>query len=93
MLHVTEDVLEIRHWAERHGARPCRDPGDGRLSLALPGEPCPAEIGWDEFEPSFCVARLLFVYDDAPGRTRFFVGSEPDARHYVSSGEAASHPP
>ncbi len=81
MLRVTDDILEVRCWAEARGGRPCRDPESGRLELAFPGEACSGiEVGWDEFEPTFCVARCVFVCDDAPGSRLCFIGSEPEAR-------------
>jgi hypothetical protein len=91
MLRTTEDVVEIRHWAEAHGARPCRDEGSGRLVLALPGDPCAArEVGWDEFETTFLAWHDVFVYDDAPGVRRFFVGPIEEAHRFVSAFVAAA---
>ncbi len=85
MLRTTQDIVELRHWAEARGARPCRDPADGRLGLAVPGMPCTAqEVGWDEFEPTFAVTHAVFVYDDAPGARRCFVGSMDDAHAFVT---------
>jgi hypothetical protein len=91
MLRVTEDVLELRRWAETRGARPCRDEPSGRVGLVFPGVPCPAsrEVGWDEFEATFRAAHGVFVYDDAPGGTRFFVGDVHGARRFVSAAERA----
>ena len=42
MLRTTQDVVEIRRWAEARGGRPCRDEADGRLVIVMPGEPCGA---------------------------------------------------
>jgi hypothetical protein len=84
MLRGTEDVVEIRHWAEGRGARPCRDERSGRLGLAFPGEPCAAaEVGWDEFEVTFLITHCVFVYDDAPGGRRAFVGGVDEAYQFV----------
>jgi hypothetical protein len=95
MLRVTDDVLEVRRWAERHGARPCRDRESGRLMLAAPGEPCPSiEVGWDEWEPAFRWTRCVLVYDDAPGLRPRFVGDEDAARRWLAAalGRDASPP-
>jgi hypothetical protein len=85
MLRVTEDLLEVRGWAERHGAGPCRDEQTGGLRLALPGEGCTLEVGWDEWEPAFRASRCVFVYDDAAASwlRRHFVGDEEAARRWV----------
>jgi len=84
MLRVTDDVLEVRRWAERHGARPCRDRQTGRLELAAPGEPCAVDVGWDEWEPTFRWSRCFLVYDDAPGFRPHFVGDEDAARDWLA---------
>lgn len=86
MLRVTQDVVEIRRWAEARGARPCRDTTSGRIGLALPGEPCEHvwEVGWDEFEPTFMVCREVFVYEDAPGATLCYVGDAEGARRFLA---------
>ncbi|MGC4000659.1 MAG: hypothetical protein QM767_25705 [Anaeromyxobacter sp.] len=90
MLRTTVDVLELRCWAEARGARPCRDLASGRLALAFPGQPCAAaDVGWDEFEPAFLWTHAVFVYDDAPGATRCFIGPTDDARGFVHGGGAA----
>lgn len=93
MLRVTEDVLEMRRWAETHGARPCRDAATGRLWLSMVDDPCAFPVGWDEFEPAFCAGRCVFVYDDAPGSPRFFVGAQDEARRFVSAACAAPGSP
>ncbi|HYG70342.1 MAG TPA: hypothetical protein VD838_21875 [Anaeromyxobacteraceae bacterium] len=87
MLRVTEDVLEVRRWAEGHGGRPCRDERSGRLRLALPGEPCALGVGWAEWEPAFRATRCVFVYDDAAGSElrSHFVGGEEEARRWVDA--------
>jgi hypothetical protein len=85
MLRTTQDIVELRRWAEARGARPCRDPGSGRLGLAVPGVPCTAqEVGWDEFEPAFAWLHAVFVCDDAPGARRWFIGSIEDAHAFVA---------
>ncbi len=89
MLRVTQDVVEVRRWAESRGGRPCRDGRSGRLGLAFAGEPCPFPVGWDEFEPAFCASRCVFVYDEAPGAHRCFVGSSDEAHAFVSAGAGA----
>ncbi len=94
MLHVTDDVVEIRRWAESRDGWPCRDPATGRLSIVFPGAGgSGVEIGWDEFEPSFCRGCCVFVYDDAMGSRRCFVGSEAEARAFVSWAGSAGAPP
>jgi len=94
MLHVTEDVVEMRDWAESRGARPCRQPGTGRLGLAFSGEPCEdVLVGWGEFEPAFCIGHLVFVYDEAPGSRRWFIGSEAEARAFVQYASSSAMPP
>jgi hypothetical protein len=87
MLRTTQNVVELRHWAESRGALPCREEGTGRLGLAFPGVPCAArEVGWDEFEPTFVTTRCVFVYDDAPGACRCFIGASEDAHAFVAQG-------
>lgn len=92
MLRVTQDVVELRRWAESHGARPCRDGGTGRVGLSFAGEVCPFPVGWDEFEPTFCAARSVFVYDDAPGSRRHFLGAEDEAHAFVSADLRGARP-
>ncbi|HET8538797.1 MAG TPA: hypothetical protein VFL83_02875 [Anaeromyxobacter sp.] len=86
MLRVTDDVLEVRRWAEARGGRPCRDAATGRLRLAFAGDACSIEVGWEEFEPAFCASRCVFVYDDAPGARRHFVGATDEARAFLAGG-------
>ncbi len=98
MLRVTGDVVELRRWAESRGGRPCREAGTGRLRLEFGGGCGELEVGWEEFEPNFCAGRCVFVYDDAPGAVRWFIGSEADAHEYVERCErrdldAAPPPP
>jgi hypothetical protein len=86
MLRTTQDVVELRRWAELRGARPCRDASSGRLRLAFPGPMSgvvEVDVGWDEFEPAFVYARAVFVYDDAPGVNRCFIGEVAAARAFV----------
>lgn len=85
MLRVTSDVVELRRWAEARGGQPCRDTASGRLRVAFPGDACAVEVGWDEFEPAFCAARCVFVYDDAPGGRRHFVGGLDEAQAYLAA--------
>jgi hypothetical protein len=90
MLRVTQEVVEVRRWAESRGARPCREEATGRIWLVYAGEACTArEVGWDEFEATFKVGRSVFVYDDAPAGRRFFVGDEGAARAFVGEAERA----
>ncbi len=85
MLRVTEDVVELRHWAEERGGRPCRDPETGQLRIGFPGDRCRSvDVGWGELEATFCACREVFVYDDAPGASRCFIGTEDDARAWFS---------
>lgn len=88
MLRTTQDILELRRWADARGARPCRDEVSGRLTLAvLDGRVTRVcEVGWEEFEPAFVTRREVFVYDDAPGCTRCFVGSLDEAHAFVREG-------
>ena len=84
MFRTTQSVTEIRRWAESRDGRPCRDEGSGRIGIALPGQPCEArEVGWDEFEVTFRVTGCVFLYEDAPGSRRLFVGSPDDARAWM----------
>lgn len=90
MLRVTQDVVELRRWAEAHGAQPCRDGSTGRLGLAFGSDPCTVPVGWDEFEPAFCASRCVFVYDEAPGSRRSFVGPAEEAHAFVAADMAAA---
>ncbi len=90
MLRVTQEVGEVRRWAEQRGARPCRDPASGALWLVFPGQTCShEEVGWGEFEPTVLGWRCVFVYDDAPSGRAFFVGPEERARRFVAEAERA----
>ncbi len=93
MYRTTQDVLELRRWAEAHGAVPCRDAATGRLVLSFPAERCGEEVGWEEFEPTFVTCRYVFVHDDAPGSDRCFVGPADEAHAFVCGGAGASAPP
>jgi hypothetical protein len=94
MLRVTQDVLEIRRWAEVHDANPCRAEASGRLALVLSGERCSAVgVGWDEFEATFLASQSVCVYDDSPGSRRVFVGSLDEAHRFVHGSPAAPAAP
>jgi hypothetical protein len=85
MLRTTEDVLELRRWAEERGGAPCRRL-DGRIGLCFGGDPRPAVfVDWDEFEVNFCLGRCVFVYDDSPGSACSFVGDAEEARAFIAS--------
>ncbi len=86
MLRVTDDILEVRHWAEERKGGPCRR-ADGRIGVCFGERLQVHRIGWDEFEPAFCAGRCVLVYDDAPDCTRWFIGSEEEARAYVASSD------
>jgi hypothetical protein len=86
MLRVTDDVLELRRWAEARGGRPCRDGTSGRLRVAFAGDSCSVYVGWDEFEPAFCAGRCAFVYDDAPDARRHFIGTLDEAQAFLAAG-------
>lgn len=92
MLRTTQDVVELRRWAESRGGRPCREGRSGRLGLAFAGEPCPFPVGWDEFEPAFCASRSVFVYDEGPGAHRFFVGPQDEAHAFVAAACGPARP-
>jgi len=84
MLRTTQDVVELRRWAEGRGARPCRDAASGQLLLAFPGIACDGvEVGWEEFEPAFVHSRMVCVYDDAPGARRCFISRAEGAQAFV----------
>jgi hypothetical protein len=85
MLRVTEELIEVRRWAEHRKARPCRRL-DGSLAIAFedaapPGLP----VGWDEFETTFVLERCVLVYDESPGSHRYFVGPAQPARAWIRS--------
>jgi hypothetical protein len=87
MLRVSEDILELRRWAEERGGSPCRHP-DGRIGLCFGRDPSPAlRVDWDEFETNFCIGRCAFVYDDSPGCNHVFIGTADEARAYVASAD------
>ncbi len=88
MFRTTQDIVELRRWAELRGARPCRDDRTGRLVLVLPGRAggCALDVGWDEFEPTFLASGEVFVYDDAPGYARFFLGPAAEAHAFICGG-------
>jgi hypothetical protein len=94
MLRTTDDILELRHWAEDRGARPCRVSGTGQLLLAFDGDACAGEeVGWDEFESTFCHSHRVFVYDDAPDSRTHFIGDELAAHgFFVRSTETGQQP-
>jgi hypothetical protein len=93
MLRVTDDVLELRRWAEALGGRPCRDAATGRLRVAFPPDrACTVDVGWAEFEPAFCAGRCVFVYDDAPGARRHFVGTMDEAQAFMAGEGACAVP-
>ncbi len=91
MLRSTDDVVEIRRWAEQRGGRPARDPATGRLLVVAPGAPGAAiAVGWDEFETTLLWDHLVCVYDDAPGSLRCFCGPMAEAHAYVTAECAAT---
>jgi hypothetical protein len=97
MLRATDDIIDLRHWAEARGARPCREPATGRLLLAFQGEARSGDdIGWDEFEPIFCHSHRVFVYDDRPGSRMHFIGEELDAQDFFArvaeTGQSSASP-
>lgn len=90
MLRVTDDLLELRHWAEERGGFPCRRL-DGTLALCFGDDERPGlTIGWDEFESNFVVCREALVYDDAPGCNRHFIGTVPQARAWVAAADPSA---
>jgi hypothetical protein len=87
VLRVTDDLLELRHWAEERGGCPCRAL-DGRIGLCFGVDPAPALlVGWDEFESNFVLRRCVLVYDDAPGSIAVFIGDAVEARAFVASAD------
>ena len=90
MLRVTDDLLELRRWAEERGGIPCRRL-DGRLALCFgDGERPGLIVGWDEFESNFVLSRGALVYDDAPGCTHCFVGTALEARAWVAAADPST---
>jgi hypothetical protein len=87
MLRVTDDVVELRRWAQEHGGAPCRR-RDGTLTICFGAVPDAAlPVDWGEFEANFVLAGCVLVYDDAPGCTHCFVGPTVDARAYVAAAD------
>jgi hypothetical protein len=84
MLRVTDDILEVRHWAEERGGTPCRR-ADGKVALCFGDRLDVSVVGWDEFEPTFVLGHSVLVYDDAPDCTHHFIGSPDEARAYVAA--------
>jgi hypothetical protein len=84
MLRVTDEILEVRCWAEERGGKPCRGV-DGRVGLCFGDRIDVALVGWDEFEPTFRLGRCVLVYDDAPDCRHHFIGSQDEARAYVAA--------
>jgi hypothetical protein len=84
MLRVTDEILEVRHWAEERGGRPCRQ-ADGRLGLCFGDRIDVVLVGWDEFEPTFRLGHCVLAYDDAPDCRNHFIGSQDEARAFVAS--------
>jgi hypothetical protein len=89
MYRTTQDVIELRRWAETRGARPSREKETGRLRLAFPGDAGGCDVGWDEFEPAFLTRRDVFVYDDAPGAGSCFLGPAEEAHAFICGGPGA----
>jgi len=84
MLRVTQGVSGIRRWTEERQGWPCRRL-DGRLAVGFAGEECLGiEIGWAEFEATFCAQRAAFVLDDAPDARSCFVGPADEGRRYLA---------
>lgn len=92
MLRVTQDVVQVRRWAEERRGRPARRL-DGRIALNLPGDICRGvEIGWDEFEPVFCAGRLAFAHGEA-GSDLWFIGTPREAREFLERMVGGGPPP
>ncbi len=91
MFRTTQDVVELRRWAEAHGARPCRDERTGRLTLLLPGQGGACDVGWDEFEPTFLARGDVFVYDESPGHVQCFIGPAADAHAFLCGAVDGPH--
>jgi hypothetical protein len=93
MLRATDDVLELRHWAEERGGFPCRRP-DGGPALCFDAAETPGlAVDWGEFEASFVLGRYVCVYDDGPGARRSFIGSRDEARAFIGRHEASGPGP
>jgi hypothetical protein len=93
VFRTTQDVVELRRWAEAHGARPCRDERTGRLVLSLPGQGSACDVGWDEFEATFLATHHVLVYDESPGRPRCFVGPPAEAQQFICGVPDGPHAP
>ena len=85
MLRVTDELMEVRPWAEARGACPFRRL-DGTLGLS-PGPPSSLPVSWGEFEATFRLGHQVVVYDDAPGACSSFVGTAEEARAYVAAAD------
>ena len=83
LFRTTQDLLELRRWAEARAARPHRQESTGRLALAVPGGSGGREVGWEEFEPAFRALGQVCVYDGAPGACRSFIGSPEEALRFL----------
>jgi len=84
MLRVTQGVSAIRRWTEGRQGWPCRRL-DGRLAVGFAGQECLGiEIGWAEFEATFCAQGAAFALDDAADSRSCFVGPPEEARRYLA---------
>jgi len=84
MLRVTQGVSVLRRWTEERQGWPCRRL-DGRLAVGFAGQECLGiEIGWDEFEATFCAQGAAFVLDDAPDSRSCCVGPPEEARRFLA---------
>jgi hypothetical protein len=95
MLRAANGISGIRRWVQERGGWPCRRL-DGGLAVGFAGDVCRGvEIGWDEFEATFCSQRGAFVRDDEPDSRHCFVGTADEARRYLSDmyGWSARPPP
>jgi hypothetical protein len=93
MYRTTQDVLELRRWAEARAVRPCRDESTGRLVLARPGQGLVCDVGWEEFEPAFLTRHDVCIYDEAPGSALCFVGPPEEAAAFLCSCPAPATGP
>lgn len=84
MLQVTQGVSAVRRWTEERQGWPCRRL-DGSLAVGFAGEQCLGiDIGWDEFEATFCSQRSVFVCDAEPTSRVCFVGPPDEARRFLA---------